>query len=520
MEAYAIVEPDVFSEARASYDRLESRLASPESRTMSHSELENLVEREGREVMRTLLHAHFELRGWDKPVGVVQGADNVKRTHQREGTRKLETIFGPVSVTRTGFGQRGVESLFPLDGALNLPEELYSFGVRRRAAEGAIHCSFDEVVRTVGKTTGAEVAKRQVEELVRRAAVDFDAFYAKRREGERAEAEPILVLTFDGKGVPMRKEDLREATRKAAQRRQKQRRKLRRRRKGEKAFSKRMATVAAVYTIAPFVRTPLDVVNDLASRKSLSIKRPRPVGKCVWASVEKEPEEVIDDAFREALARDPSREKQWYVLVDGNPTQIELAEQAAARFGVSVTIVLDLIHVTEYLWRAAYVFEKEGSPEAEAWVSERLLRLLEGHASDVAAGIRRSATKRKLRAKRRAPADKCADYLLNHVRFLAYDQRLAEGAPIATGVIEGTVRHLVRDRMELTGARWSLAGAEAVLRLRSLHANGDLDDYWCFHEHRERERNHACHYRGNRLPRMAPPPATKAARPQLRLVTK
>lgn len=104
-------------------------------------------------------------------------------------------------------------------------------------------------------------------------------------------------------------------------------------------------------------------------------------------------------------------------------------------------------------------------PQAEQWVSERLLEILRGRSSQVAAGIRRSATRRGLGAKVRLPLDKCADYLLKYRDYLRYDQYLAAGLPIATGVIEGACRRLVKDPMGLTGARWRLAGAEAVLTL-------------------------------------------------------
>ena len=146
------------------------------------------------------------------------------------------------------------------------------------------------------------------------------------------------------------------------------------------------------------------------------------------------------------------------------------------------------------LWQAALAFHAEGSPALEAWVTARLLQILRGRARHVAAGIRRSATRRRLRAAARKPADRCANYLLKHAPSLHYDQYLAAGLPIASGVIEGACRHLVTDRMDVTGARWSLAGAEAVLRLRALRSSHDFDAYWRFHEAQEHQRNHASRY--------------------------
>lgn len=507
---------DGFEVASASFMALVGRLKGDETSGMSLGDLERFLEKEGREVLRQLLQAHLDRRAEAKATTPVVGADGVERTHHRQGERKLETLLGAVEVEREGHGARGRETLFPLDEALNLPPEKFSFGIRRRAAEEAAKGSYDEVVSVLTKHTGAEVAKRQVEELVMRAARDFDSFYFARRlewQKQAATSGSILVLTFDGKGIAMRHEDLRPATKEAAARRN---RKLEKRlSKGEKRNTKRMSQVAAVYTVAPFVRDAGHVVDDMRPGDVPRPKRPAPEGKRVWASVEKEPEEVIEAAFLDACSRDPKRAKKWVVLVDGNADQLALVKAAAKEHKRKVTIVLDVIHVLEYLWKAAYVFHADGTPEAEEWVTERLVWLLCGDAGQVVASIRRSATKRGLTANQREAADVCADYIDKHKSYLAYDVCLAAGFPIATGVIEGACRHLVRDRMEITGARWSLQGAEAVLRLRSLKASRDLDAYWLHHEKLERERNHQALY-ANRVPPTLSRPSSR--RPSLRVV--
>ena len=171
-----------------------------------------------------------------------------------------------------------------------------------------------------------------------------------------------------------------------------------------------------------------------------------------------------------------------------------------AKHPLQVTFVLDFIHVLEYLWKAAYCFHAPSSPEAEGWVSERAVATLQGNSSEVAAGMRRSATLQALTPKERQAVDTCADYLLRYRPLLRYGHCLKEGFPIATGVIEGACRHLVKDRMERSGARWSLAGAEAVLRLRALRCSGDFEEYWEFHLQQEKERNHLSLYAGGTLP--------------------
>jgi hypothetical protein len=162
---------------------------------------------------------------------------------------------------------------------------------------------------------------------------------------------------------------------------------------------------------------------------------------------------------------------------------------------------VDIIHDIEYLWKAARVFHPESGPDLENWVGHRLIEILRGKAGLMAGGMRRSATRRKLTADVRKPVDICAGYLLNHSAYLRYDRYLAQGLPIATGVIEGACRHLVKDRMDVTGARWSLNGAEAVLRLRALCSSGDFDEYWRFHEACEYKRTHQSRYAGGVVPK-------------------
>jgi hypothetical protein len=182
-----------------------------------------------------------------------------------------------------------------------------------------------------------------------------------------------------------------------------------------------------------------------------------------------------------------------------------------------LTIVVDIIHVIEYLWDAGRAFHPASGLELESWVRHRLLEILRGKAGLMAGGMRRSATLRGMSPKAREPVDTCAHYLLKYSPYLRYDHCLSQGLPIATGVIEGACRHLVKDRMDVTGARWSLTGAEAVLRLRALRSSQDFDEYWAFHEAREYERTHQTLYAGGIVPStIASLPASK--RNQLKVI--
>lgn len=516
MQAHSAASAHPFAAAQARFTQITDRLSSGDLLACSHADIEDLLHCEGLELMRLLLQDHLSLRAVLEPAREVVGSDTQERPERRRMTRRLMTRFGSVEVSRLSYGAEGLASLRPMDAELNLPVEHASHGVRRLVAETAAVTSFDETVSHLRRTSGATTGKRQLEELVERAARDFDAFYEGRAALARREANrtgSILVLTTDAKGVVMLHEHLREATRKAAETAE---RKLRTRLSaGEKKDRKRMAQVASVYTVAPYPRTPEQIVTSGKGSVTAPDERPRPHAKRVWASVEKEPAEVIREMFEEAERRDPGRQKRWVVLVDGNRTQRKLVKAEAARRGVEVTVVLDIVHVIEYVWGAAWSFFEKGDREAEAWVGQRLLEILRGRASHVAAGIRRRATRRGLGTREREGADACAGYLLENTERCRYDEYLALGLPIATGVIEGACRHLISDRLDITGARWSLEGAEAVLKVRSLRSSGDFEEYWSFHQRRELERNHLSAYAGDVIPQ---PPASAEARRPLRLV--
>ncbi len=420
--------------------------------------------------------------------GVVHGA--VEAGHDRP----LATVFGGVEVSRLAYRHRGEKNLYPADAVLNLPTELYSHGLRRMAAVESTRGSFDEAVAAVERATGQHVPKRQVEGLAQRAAVDFEAFY---EQAERARAGPddVLVISADGKGIVMRPEALRPGTAKAAA--ESANKLAARLSKGEKRNRKRMAEVGAVYDVSPVPRRPEDIMGEK--------KVPTPVAKAKWltASVVDDAKEVISAVFDEAERRDPAHERTWVALVDGARHQIDVMKKQAKKRGVELTVLCDFVHVLEYIWKAAWSFFDEGDPTAEAWVKEKATEVLRSRASVVAGSIRRKATCLGLSPSRRANADACAGYLIAKAKYLDYAGALAKGWPIATGIIEGAARYLVADRLDVTGARWGLEGAEAVLKLRSIRSNDDFPSYWAYHLAQERRRVHESRYAEGIIPRAA-----------------
>ena len=480
-----------FEASRECFEEALGWLAGPASSGLSHAEFEEQLDRRGRELLRNMFQDKLSLlAATETRRGDVVGSEGIAHGAVEPGHhRPLRTIFGDVDVGRLAYRHRGHPNLYPADMALNLPEENDSHGLRRLASIEACRGSYEEADEALERATGVKVGKRQVEGLAARAAADVEEFYATREHPPAAEGD-VLVISADGKGIVMRPEGLRPATAEAAAAGTN---KLEcRLSKGEKRNRKRLAEVGAVYDLTPVPRSAADVLASKAGEPS----PPAPKAKAKWvtASVVDDAATVIAKVFDEGERRDPGHARAWVALVDGNNHQIDRIEKEAVARGVEVTIVVDLVHVLEYLWGSVWCFFAEGDPAAEAWVLERALAVLGGKAREVAAGIRRRATAGRLGKKKRTKADACAKYLANKADYLDYPTALAKGWPVASGVIEGTCRFLVADRMDITGARWSVDGAEAVLKLRAVRANDDFDEYFRFHLDKERHRVHETRY--------------------------
>ena len=492
---------DPFANSRACVEDLIGWLEGTEATGLTHAELEAQLDRRGRELLRRMFQAQLDLRALREQRLAVVDADGVPHRAVEAGhIRPLATLFGTVSVARMAYRHRGHANLCPADGGLNLPAERHSHGLRRLAAVEASRGSFDEAAGAIGRRTGTPIGKRQVESLTARAAVDVADFYASRRPPPGCDTD-LLVISADGKGIVMRPDALRPAT--AAKAAAASTKLTTRLSKGEKRNRKRLAEVGAVYDLTPSPRTAAEVMapREAGQPQPTAVNKAR--NKWVTASVVDDAAEVLHGVFDEAERRDPTHQRNWVALVDGNNHQIDRVQAEAVARGIEITVVIDFIHVLEYLWAAAWCFFAEADPAAEDWVHDRALAVLNGHARAVAAGLRRRASTEHLPIPKRKKADQAARYLINKANHLDYPTALAAGWPIATGVIEGACRHLVKDRMDITGARWSADGAEAVLQLRAVRTNNDFDTYWHYHLERERQRVHQSRYLNDVIPAAA-----------------
>ena len=484
-------------------------LAVEAGRAVTLDAMEGLVVERGRELLRGLVQLALDGQA-EREVRVPQvtGIDGVARRRAERGhARGVVTRLGEVVVRRIGYrsGVRGAGSLFPRDGVLNLPPCGYSWGLQRLAVMFARSGSYEQAHEFVRAATGVSVGKRQLEQITVAAAADAERFYQDRGQqqepaGEpepgRGQGLPPLAISADGKGVAVLPQARRRRTRAPGQ---KVRTFDKRAGTGEKKGHKRMAETGCVFDVLlpEEPRTPEQVMRPGGG--SGKTRPPRAQDRWYACDITAGRDVTVGKIFDEADRRDPDHLRTWIALVDGDNYQLGLIQAAAAARGITLAIVIDFIHVLEYLWKAAWCFHPPRDPAIEDWVIAQGLDILHGRVSEVIARIVRLAEDHppspgSEHAKNIA---KTLSYLQNKQPYLDYPRALAQGWPIATGVIEGACRHLVADRMGITGARWSLPGAQAMLWLRAIAASGDTSAYWAWHITQEHQRNHQSRYQDN-----------------------
>jgi hypothetical protein len=496
-------EDRLFDDFRAHMESMIGWARSEASLAMENAPLEEHALAEGYKAVQLITEAHLKVRTAREPrrndVVDADGRTRVTIEAGQDHTRMM--LFGPVHTSRMAYRRYHADNLYPQDAELNWAVgHSYSAGVVKRVASTVALLAYEQTAHQITTTTPIKIGKRQVEALAVGAATDFEAFYAARLPQARHDGVGLLI-TADGSALPMRPEALRPATAKAAAERAaalagwpEEPAQLRR-------STKRSAELVCVADIPPVTRTAEDILTALfpdtdnrAEPRSRVRHGPSAEGKTLFASVKHPIKAVVADGFTEAHRRDPEHARPWYAIVDGNNAQIEAIHALAEQYQVQVPILIDFIHVVQYLWKAARSFFYPDDPAGRDWVIAQAEKILHGKASDVATGIRRRATRFGYTGKEREGADTCATYLDNKHEFLNYPAFLAAGRPVASGLIEGACRWLVKDRMEVTGARWGLEGAEAVLKLRALVGNGDFNEYFAYHLQQEKRRNHDSRY--------------------------
>jgi hypothetical protein len=388
--------------------------------------------------------------------------------------RRYLSIFGELGIDRWVYAEREKQQIerAPLDERLGLPADEFSYVLEDWLQRLCIKESFHEATSDLRHLLGLAPSDRATEKMNQRIAEHVEAFEMQHAAPPLDEEAEILVATADGKGVPMRR-PLEERVRRGP-----------RRVKGEKANKKQMAYVGAVYTIDRFRRTVDEVVDELA-RKERAPDRPAPQHKQVWAEMTRVAEgesctgreRLFVEMAIAAQERDPTRQKTLVCLMDGEAALWDVQDEWLPR----AVGILDLFHVLERLWGVAHVFHGEGTHEAEQFVAHHLRLLLEGKVGYVIGHFKRLRDEHALRGSRRHVVSAAVRYYENNRRHMHYDEYLAAGYPIGSGVAEGACRHVVKDRMEQTGMRWTVQGAQSMLHLRVVYLNNHWNQFVNFH---------------------------------------
>lgn len=469
----------IIADIQQQFEGLLSLVTAPASRSASADGMERALFRQLLALGAQLLQLFFVSRASVRPTEPVLSPDGTRlRCHDRR-SRRYVSIFGTLRIVRQAFTAPAQPLVYPLDQELHLPGDCYSALLREWSAYGSTDAAYRETQTLLERILGLSLSVQALESELAKDAVDLAAFDGEPRPAgaETSVTATLLVVQADGKGVPLVLPG--PATRPV------------RPTSGRPPGRMKEAIVTAHYAIAPWPRTPQDLVAALLddsaaahpARQGQAVRttpRPRPVGKELRASMQSKTVAVRDLARRVAQ-RDQRGIRQQVALTDG----AEALQDEVRRAFPEATLVLDIIHATEYLWQAANAVLGERHPQRIAWMRTQLTALLHGQTEAVIATLQAAADDPGRSEAQRDALEKTMRYYRRNRGYMHYGQYLAAGWPIGTGVVEGACGHLVKDRLQQAGMRWTPAGAQVVLDLRGVRLSGQWDDYWTFHRQQE-----------------------------------
>lgn len=429
------------------------------------------------EVGRTAL-AGFVAGAGDGDEGECVEVDGNELERSEQPRRRVyRSIFGEIEFERFVYapGSKKKVAYAPVDARLGLPESEYSYVLEEWLERLCVKEPFAEGASDLAAIFNLRPSTRTAESLNRKMAEHAEAFRVSEAPVQAPSDGQIIVATADGTSVPMHPKDRTSDPSEDA---------------GSRAGTTRRAYVGGVYDIERFRRTADDILDELFREESAA-RRPHPQQKRIWAEMAlglqgglcSGVERLFAELGIEVFDRDPQRQRVLVCLMDG---EIKLWDLQSVWLGRSVQI-LDFFHV---LKRVRTVAKHIGpDPKRETWIERQVRDLLEGRVDLV---IRRWT---RLSAKLGHPEEvvSAITYFKNNRGRMKYDEYLAKGYPIGSGIAEGACRNLVKDRMDCTGMHWKVEGARAMLWTRALYLNGEWDDFVEFRIQREQERLYPYH---------------------------
>ena len=463
---------EIVQQVQHEFQHLLAYVTGPEAQGQSAYMVERTLFRRLLALGAALLRLFFVTRAAVRPAEPVSAPDGTLLRYHDQRPTIYDSVFGKVLLVRHYFTAPGHPGYCPLDAELSLPARCYSDLLCEWVAYGTTDESYRESRTVLERILGLSLSVQALEASVAEAAGEVTAFYAQpAAPSPPATDATILVVQADGKGVPMVQPSPPAPPVRLG--------------KGEKRGKKKEAVVTGLYTIAPYRRTPQEVVAALlpeAGRPQTSA-RPGPVEKELHATLEGKAV-AMTRLVQRVIPREGTHIQHRVALTDG----AESLQQQLVSHLPAYTLVLDIIHATEYLWDTATVLLGETHPHRTAWVRSYLEPVLAGQMEAVITALEAEAHDPACTAPQRQAVQRTIGYYRRNRPYMRYDEYLAQGWPIGTGVIEGACGHLVKDRMEQSGMRWTKAGAQAVLDLRAVRINGHWDRYWQFHRQQQHQR--------------------------------
>ena len=440
-----------------------------------------------------LLGLFFELHGSGDQGAQLTLSDgqSVKRLSPLH-TRAYQSIFGEYQLQRAVYGSREGQKIayVPLDAQLQLPASKFSYLLQEWDQGLAVEQPYLQVNDTIERILGLKQSVHSLERINAQLSDSVEAFWDAHRPAPLAQAHELVVCSADAKGVVIRAAGAGQGAASGPA--------IAVDKTARQSDGKKMALIGAVYTVAPYRRTPEQMLEALfaSSRTHPDLTpppRPKPVAKYVRASLSRDAQDSMAPSYGcifswladQYQQRDPHGQQPLVVLMDGQKSLWASAKQHFA--DASYVEILDLMHALGYLWDAAELFYPANAKSQRlSFVQHQTRRLLGGQVQTVIRSL--CGQSRLLRPNQREALTDIVRYFRNNADRMHYDQYLQAGYPIASGVIEGACRHVVCDRMERSGMRWVIAGAEAMLKLRCIGINQDWDQFMAFHIAREQQR--------------------------------
>lgn len=462
----------IVQQVQCEFQNLLAYVTGPDARSQTAYTVELTLFRRLLGLGAALLRLFLVTRAARRPATPVLAPDGTPLTYHDQRPTTYSSVFGKVRFWRHFFTAPGQEGSCPLDAELSLPAHCYSDLLREWAVYGTTDASYRESQTVLERILGLSLSVQALETCVTQAGEDVTTFYEQPADPTvPVPAGTILVVQADGKGVPMVQPPPQTPPMRLG--------------KGQKHGKKKEAVVTGLYTIAPYPRTPQEVVATLLQEPNRPepAAHPRPEGKELRATLEGKAVAMRRLVERAAQCEGPHIQ-QRVALTDG----AEALQQQVVTHFPEYTLILDIIHATEYLWDTANALLGETHPQRLAWVRAYLEPLLAGQTDAVITALEAEIKDPTCTGTQRQAVRRTVGYYQRNRPYMRYDAYLARGWPIGTGVIEGACGHLVKDRLEQAGMRWTKGGAQGVLDLRAVRINGHWDAYWRFHRHQQHQR--------------------------------